>query len=494
MKSFLQFLIFVLAITLALAGLYAWKSGHFGRQDEATTQEELVLPHVKPTIPASAVPGLAALDDEFSRVASAVIPSVVSITARRSAAVDPREELLRRFFGLPPKEAPPDTPQGSGVIVSAEGHIVTNLHVVQGAGEILVALSDGRRLPGNLLGADPLSDIAVLKIEAENLPPLAFADSEKVRVGQIVFAVGSPFGLQETITHGIISARERLFSSESVNEFFQTDAAINRGNSGGPLVNIRGEVVGINNFILSESGGSQGLGFSIPSNSVRRALEQIVMHGRVLRPYLGVQSANLAEPGARGALIENVLPGSPAQEAGLRPGDVIAKFDGRDIRDFNDLRKRVAAAKVGAEIKVEVSRGERTFTLPVTLVEMQRPGQDQPSAAPPSGGASPRPPRSAPQHKGANALAGIQVHEITPDLITRHRLPDNIQGVLVDSVAPGSPSDGILQPGDAIERINDTPVSSVQDFIRASSSLAPGERALLLLARGRVRSFEVVGP
>ena len=376
MKSFLQFLIFVLAITLALAGLYAWKSGHFERQDEAATQEELVLPHVKPAVPASAVPGLAALDDEFSRVASAVIPSVVSITARRSAAVDPREELLRRFFGLPPKEAPPDTPQGSGVIVSPEGHIVTNLHVVQGAGEILVALSDGRRLPGNLLGADPLSDIAVLKSRRTICAAGIRGLREGARRTDCVRR-REPVRCRRRSPTGS-SARERLFSSESVNEFSQTDAAINRGNSGGPLVNIRGEVVGINNFILSESGGSQGLGFSIPSNSVRRALEQIVIHGRVLRPYLGVQSANLAEPGARGALIEKVLPGSPAQEAGLRPGDVIAKFDGRDIRDFNDLRKRVAAAKVGTEINVEVARAERTFTLPVTLVEMQRPGRTSP--------------------------------------------------------------------------------------------------------------------
>ncbi len=492
MRSFLQFLVFVLAITLALAGLYAWKSGHFEWQ--GGMQEEHVLPQVKPAISRGAVPGLAALDDEFSRVAAAVIPSVVSITARRSEALDPREELLRRFFGLPPKESAPDTPQGSGVIVSAEGHIVTNLHVVQDAGEILVALSDGRRLPGALLGADPLSDIAVLKIDAVNLRPLAFADSEQVKVGQLVFAVGSPFGLQETITHGIISARERLFSSESVNEFFQTDAAINRGNSGGPLINIRGEVVGINNFILTESGGSQGLGFSIPANSVRRALEQIIEHGRVLRPYLGVQSANLGEPGARGALLEKVLPGSPAEDAGLRPGDVITKFDGRDIRDFNDLRKRVANAKIGAEVKVDVVRDGRTLVLPVTIVEMRRPGRSAGLAPPRSGGPGPQPSAPAPGALDANALAGIRVQELTPTLVARHRLPENVQGVLVESVAPASPAEGILQPGDAIEQVNDTPISTPQDFLQASSALAPGERALLLLARGRVRSFEVVGP
>jgi serine protease Do len=398
---------------------------------------------------------------------------------------------LRRFFGLPPAETEAQSPQGSGVIVSAEGHIVTNLHVVQDAGEILVALNDGRKMPARLLGADPLSDIAVLKIEADGLRALSFADSEKVRVGQLVFAVGSPFGLQETITHGIISAKERLFSSESVNEFFQTDAAINRGNSGGPLVNIRGEIVGLNNFILSESGGSQGLGFSIPANSVRRAFEQIVEHGRVLRPYLGVQSANLVQPGARGALLEKVLPGSPAEEAGLRPGDVITKFDGREIRDFNDLRKRVADAKIGGEVVLEIVRDGRTLGLPVTMVEMQRPG-GMPLPPPPSGGVVPQP--VPPPSAAPGALAGVEVRELTPALIRRHRLPENIQGVLVQAVAPGSPAEGILQPGDAIEQVDDTPVASPADFQRAVAAIAPGERVILLLSRGRVRSFEVVGP
>lgn len=491
MKSFLQFLLFVLVLTLALAGLYVWKSGHLGLEGSGASGAGPVAAG-SPVVPASAVPTLLAMDEEFNRVAESVIPSVVSITARRSATVDPREELLRRFFGLPSGEEKPETPQGSGAIVSPDGYIVTNLHVVQDAGEILVALNDGRRLPGVLLGADQLSDVAVLKVEADGLRALSFADSEKVRVGQIVFAVGSPFGLQETITQGIISAKERLFSSESVNEFFQTDAAINRGNSGGPLVNIRGEVVGLNNFILSESGGSQGLGFSIPSNSVRRAFEQIVEHGRVLRPYLGVQSANLGELGARGALLEKVLPGSPAEEAGLQPGDVITKFDGRDIRDFNDLRKRVADAKIGGKIELEVVRDGRPQTFPVTIVEMRRPGAGMPLPAPPQGNVVPQPlPSPA---ASDNALSGVEVREITPALVRRHRLPENIQGVIVQSVFPGSPAEGVLQPGDAIEQVGGTPVVSVQDYLRAAASVPPEERVILLLSRGRVRSFEVVGP
>lgn len=504
MKSFVQFLLFVLAITLALAGLYAWKSGHFERGAGGPQAPGTPLPAVSRAVNAASVPGLAALDEEFGRVAEAVIPAVVSITAPRGAAVDPREELMRQFFGLgrPPQPQGGTASQGSGVVVSADGHIVTNLHVIDGSAGVSVSLSDGRRFPAVLLGADELLDIAVLKIDAEHLRPLSFADSEKVKVGQLVFAVGNPFGLQETITQGIISARERLFSSESLKEFFQTDAPINPGNSGGPLVNIFGEIVGINNFIFSQSGGSQGIGFATPSNTVRRVLEQILQHGRVLRPYFGVVlqqlDANLAAqlglPDTRGALVEAVLPGSPAAEAGVRRGDVIRKFDGRDIRDFNDLRKRVAEAKIDSEVKVEIVRDGRPMELTAVVVEQQRPGLAA-LASPPSGGLVPQAPVPPPAAATVGApLAGISVQEITPDLVQRHRLPANIEGVLVEAIAPGTPAAGILRPGDAIEMVNDTPVSSPAEFARAADGVHPGERAILLIARGRVRSFEVVGP
>ncbi len=494
-KSFIQFLLFVLVITLVLAGLYAWRSGHFDEGRNGVVGKEKNLPVVSSAIALGSVPALAALDEEFGRVAEAVIPSVVSITARRDAAADPREELLRQFYG---RGRPPKTetyPQGSGVIVSQDGHIVTNLHVVEGAGEIMVSLSDGRRLSGTVLGADAVSDIAVLKIEADGLRPLAFSDSEKVRVGQLVFAVGNPFGLQETITQGIISARERLFSSESINEFFQTDAPINPGNSGGPLVNIRGEIVGINNFIFSQSGGSQGIGFSIPANVVGRVLQQILQYGRVLRPYLGVvlqplgpgAATQLGFPSSQGALVAAVLPGSPAGEAGIRGGDFILKFGGTDIRDLNELRKRVAEATIDEMVTVEVWREGKTVRLPVKIVEQN---QDRAlSSSKNSSGAVP--PLRADEKK---ALSGVAVERITPEMIRRYRLPKNISGVLVRSVKRGSPAEGVLQAGDAIEQINETAIRSPESFLGTVAALAPGQRAVVLLSRGSLRSFEVVGP
>jgi serine protease Do len=491
-KSFLQFLLFVLVITLVLAGLYAWKSGRFDDAEKQSPAAQGVLPEVKPVVNSSRIPGLAVLDEELGRVAEAVIPSVVSISAIKDApVVDVREQLLRQFFGN--RQSPLMAETGSGVIVSSEGHIVTNLHVIDGATEVAVSLSDGQRLPGKLLGADPVSDIAILKIDAPGLRPLALADSEKVRVGQLVFAVGAPYGLQESVTMGIISARDRVVSSESANEFFQTDAPINPGNSGGPLVNIRGEVVAINNSIKTESGGNQGVAFSIPSNTAKRVLEQILEHGRVLRPYLGVvmlpldadTARQLGLPDDRGAFVDAVFAGSPAAAAGLRRGDLILKFDGREIRSYRDLRKRVSEASVGRQAELEILRAGKSVKVPVTIVE-----QGQPAMATASGPAMPVAPGLVP----GGALAGVTVQTVTPQLAAQLGLPSGVDGVVVQSIANGSPAMGILQPGDVIEQINDNPVSSPDDFVAVAGALGPGQRAITLLSRGRVRSFEVVGP
>ena len=492
MKSFLQFLLFVLVITLVLAGLYAWKSGRFDEANRQPSATKSVLPAAKPAVSSLRIPGLTALDDELGQVAKAVIPSVVSISALKSPPVtDIREQLLRQFFGKPQSSVMAET--GSGVIASEEGYIVTNLHVIDGATEVAVTLNDGQRLPGKLIGADPVSDIAILKVDAPGLRPLPFGDSEKVHVGQLVFAVGAPYGLQESVTMGIISARDRVELSESGNEFFQTDASINPGNSGGPLVNVRGEVVAINNSIKSDTGGNQGIAFSIPANTAKRVLEQILEHGRVLRPYLGVvmlpldagTAQQLGLPHERGAFVEAVFNGSPAASAGLQRGDFILKFGGRELRSYSELRKRVTEATVGREVELEVLREGKVIKLPVTIVEQ---GQAVISSAPgvPA-------PQIAPQSVVSGPLAGVAVRDITPRLAAQLQLSDGVEGVVVQSIAGDSPARGILQPGDVIEQINDNPVATPEQYFAVASALKPGDRAVTLLSRGRVRSFEVVG-
>ena len=263
------------------------------------------------------------------------------------------------------------------MIVSPEGYIVTNWHVINGATQVTIQLSDGRTLPAQIAGTDQRSDIAILKVNAEGLIPIDLGDSEQVKVGQTVFAVGNPFGLQETVTQGIISAKGRRTMSEAANEFFQTSTTINPGNSGGPLIDIHGKVIGVNNFIISRSGGSEGIGFAIPSNVARRVFEDIVQHGRVIHPWFGVVmrplTASLAQqlglPDTRGALVAATLANSPAERSGLRGGDVIISFGGKPIRDGKDLRNRIAEALVGVPATFTILREGKKLDLNAVMEE-----------------------------------------------------------------------------------------------------------------------------
>ncbi len=314
------------------------------------------------------------LDREFTDLVERVIPSVVSITT--TTAPD-RDALVRQFFGISRGGITPANKMGSGMVVSPEGYIVTNWHVVNGATEVTVQLSDGRSLPARFAGADQRSDIAVLKVDAEGLTPIAFGDSENVRVGQMVFAVGNPFGLQETVTQGIISAKGRRTLSEAANEFFQTSTTINPGNSGGPLIDIHGNVIGINNFILSKSGGSEGISFAIPSNVARRVYEDIVEKGRVIHPWFGVVMRPLTQTLAhqlglrdtKGALVAATMANSPAERSGLLPGDVIISFNGKPVRDGKDLRNRVAEAQVGTPASLTILRNGAESDLKAVMDE-----------------------------------------------------------------------------------------------------------------------------
>jgi serine protease Do len=482
-----RFLLFVIFVALFVAGLYRWTE----RRSPAPTRE--------PFTPASEhldlknLQVLAALDAEYTRLVSAVVPSVVSITTSKSVrtgyVIDPYEFFFhRRLRGIPQEQK--QTALGSGVIVSREGHILTNNHVVADMETIEVQLSDGRAARAQVIGSDEKIDLAVLKIKLDRLKPLPIGDSDGVQVGQLAFAVGNPLGLQESVTRGIISA-ERRGGQDGELEYFQTDAAINPGNSGGPLINGRGEIIGINTWIASQTGGSQGLGFAVPSNLARRAMESILKHGRVVRGYLGVviqpltpelaQQFGVEEAG--GALVTEVTPDSPAQRAGIRRGDVIKKFNGRAIRTIQELRGRVAEIEVGTKFSIVVLRGKQEVALTAEIAE-------QPA------GAAAAPPSAAPdatgQATGQNALAGLRVSEIPDGAYAQ--LPANIQGVIVAAIEPGAPAARVLQPGDVIEEINRQPVASVADFQKIAQAIPAGDRLMLFICRGKVRSFVVIAP
>lgn len=368
------FLFFLLALALAVGGVASWR----------LYQSPEIRPTAKAShngsfsaterVPLASGRSLEAVDREFTDLVDHVVPSVVSIT---TTTPPDREALVRQFFGLTRGGVAPSNKMGSGMIVSPEGHIVTNWHVVNGASQVTVQLSDGRTLPARIAGADQRSDIAVLKVEADGLLPIAFGDSESVRVGQMVFAVGNPFGLQETVTQGIISAKGRRSTSEAANEFFQTSTTIYPGNSGGPLVDIHGKVIGINNFIFSRSGNTEGIGFAIPSNVARRVYDDIVQRGRVIHPWLGVVmrplNASLAQQlglaDTRGALVAATMAGSPAERAGLAGGDVIVSFNGYPVRDVKDLRNRVAESEIGSPVSMDVLRAGQATQVKVIMEE-----------------------------------------------------------------------------------------------------------------------------
>lgn len=367
MGSLLRFFTFVAIVGLAISVIYLGR-----RLDLVKTAA--VQPDAVPVSPGE-YPALSQLDHELSELVARVIPSVVSISAVQS---DPATEQMRRIqqmLGIaPPGSGLPEL--GSGILISSAGHIITNLHVVSRGNTITVYLSDGRMVPATLLGADPLVDLAILKIEADNLVPLAFGDSDNVRVGQYVLAVGNPLGLQETVTQGIISGIGRRAVNELNAEFFQTDAAINPGNSGGPLVNVQGEIIAVNNSTALQS---QGISFAIPSNLARRVYEDVVERREISRPWFGAitwpltsQIANqLGLMVSQGTLIVSIVPDSPAERAGLRQGDVIESINGKPARNGPEVRSRLAELKIGDTVELEIVRESSRITVPIE-VEQQR--------------------------------------------------------------------------------------------------------------------------
>jgi serine protease Do len=311
-------------------------------------------------------------------VARAVTPAVVNIsTTRRQSRDRPGEEFFRRFFEGP-GAPPPRASLGSGAIVSPDGYVVTNYHVVRQGGDIVVKLADQREFPARLVGGDVRTDIALLKVEASGLPTVPFGDSDRLAVGAPVMAIGNPFGLDQTVTTGIVSAKERFLGAGPYDDFIQTDASINPGNSGGPLVDVHGALVGINTAIFSQTGGWMGIGFATPVNLVKDVLVQLRANGRVVRGWLGVAVAPTSPEAARraglddprGAVVVEVVAGSPAARAGIEPGDVIVAFQGTPVAAPRDLTRRVAGTPPGTEVRVEVVRGGSRRTLTARLDEL----------------------------------------------------------------------------------------------------------------------------
>jgi serine protease Do len=495
MKSFLKFLVFVLLLALAISLIYVWQAKQPG---QAQVKVEKFTPADKPSLDLDSVDVLQRLDDEYTKVVTAVVPSVVSITTTKTLTrrmpIDPLELFFGRRFSDDSPAQQKVTSLGSGVIVSKEGHIVTNNHVLNGTDDITVQLSDGREEKAKIVGTDGQIDLAVLKIDLPNLIPLPIGDSDKVRVGQIVMAIGNPFGLDESVSQGIISAKDRRAMNDSQVEFFQTDTAINPGNSGGPLVNIRGEVIGINTAIYSESGGNQGIGFAIPSNVVKAAMRSIISKGRLIRGYLGVGiqpvTKDIAEQfkldSARGALVTDVTPGSPAEKAGIIRGDVIRKVNGYEVKDTISLVNRISEADIGSNLMIDLIRDGRAKSVtaqiteqPADVVARMNRNQNDPG----------RPGRSE------NALfAGIEVRNLTQQLREEAKVPPNVNGVIVTSVDPGSPVAEQVKPGDVIEQINRQPVSNVAEFEAIVGQLDSDRPVMVGLARNRQRSFVIIQP
>src|ERR1700719_2974212 len=455
MKSFLKFLVFVLLLALAISLIYVWQ----GKQPApAQVRVEKFTPADKPTLDLNSVDVLQRLDEEYTKVADAVVPSVVSITTTKTVSRRMPVDPLELFFGRRFSDENP-------------------------AQQKVTSLGSGGQI-----------DLAVLKIDLENLTPLPIGDSDKVRVGQIVMAIGNPFGLDESVSQGIISAKDRRAMNDSQVEFFQTDTAINPGNSGGPLVNIRGEVIGINTAIYSESGGNQGIGFAIPSNLVRAAMNSIISKGRVIRGYLGVGiqpvTSDIAEQfkltTARGALVTDVTPGSPAEKAGIIRGDVIRKVNGYEVKDTIALVNRIAEADVGSKLTIDLVRDGETKTVNAQVLEQRadlvsRLNRNQ--TAPDLSGDS------------QNTLfSGIEVQNLTQRLRTEAHVPANVNGVMVTRVDPASPAAQALQPGDVIEQIDRQPVSNVDEFQSLVARLDPDRSVMVGMARNRQRSFVIIQP
>jgi serine protease Do len=436
----------------------------------------------------------------FAAPLDPALPAVVNISTTKVVKQSTNlptffsDPLFRQFFG-DQFEGPSPGPQterehalGSGVIVNPDGYILTNNHVVSGASDIQVFTADKKQFKAKVIGTDPRTDIAVVKIDATQLPTLSLGDSSKLKVGDLVFAIGDPLGVGETATSGIVSATGRGLGGaiEHYEDFIQTDAAINPGNSGGALIDAHGTLIGINTAILAANGGgNQGIGFAIPINMARNVMEQILENGKVVRGYLGVMIQQVTPDMAKafglshggGALVGDVSPGSPAAKAGLTRGDVILEMNGQAVDGPDALSVRISETPPGTIVHLQVSRDSQTRDIPVTLGEFAEQG----AASNQNGGSA-----------GA-ALQGVQVQNLTPQIAPELGLPPATEGVVVSSVDPSSAAAAELQRGDVILEVNRKPVHNVTQYQAALAAIG-NQPVLLLVNRGGTTHFVAVQP
>ncbi len=425
--------------------------------------------------------GVAAdLSTAFRKVGKLVKPSVVSIRVVETVSADSLG-LGRNHPPIPGVEDGfKQRGSGSGFVISSEGYIITNEHVVGKADKIRVTFDDGRQALAKLVGVDPPTDLAVIKVDLTGLTPVTLGDPSEMEQGDWVIAIGAPFGLEHTLTVGVISATGRNLPSSRSNRFaqynnyLQTDASINPGNSGGPLLNLRGEVIGVNTMILSESGGSEGIGFAIPSDLVERVCRKLILEGRVRRGWLGVslpvqpmtevQAKSLGLPSTEGALVQDTVgPESPAARAGLRSGDFIIRFDDAPIRNERELTAKVAETEVGKTVAVDFIRDGQRQTVQVTIDE--RPVAETAKPSP------------KPESAGDAGILGLKVAPLPADLVPKLRQPN---GVIIASIAPGGPADEAgLAKGMVIHSVNRRPVMSPEDLARLTQDLRQGETAVI---------------
>ena len=463
---------------VAVAGLLAGAAGVAG------TSSPLVLKHDSQVVSRGQLEK-ASYSDIVKRVAPSVVKITSEIKAKRvkvNGGENPmlNDPMFRQFFGgrMPEMESPAQTGLGSGVIISADGYIATNNHVVEGADQLTVALEDGRELKATVVGRDPLTDIAVIKVDAKDLPAVTFADTSKIEVGDRVLAIGNPFGIGETVTSGIVSAKGRrvgiLSDVKGYENFIQTDAAINPGNSGGALIDIDGRVIGINTAILSRSGGFQGVGLAVPANLVSQVAE-----GLVVRGFLGVNVQDITPALAdsfglknrAGALVAEVTPDSPAAKAGLKEGDVITNFNGGAVKDANALTLEVTAIAPNTKVTLDVLRDGKVEKLAATTGERpNRNGRTNEIA-------------SAGDDEGV--LNGVAVEDLTTEARREMNLPGRLKGAVVSEVAPDSASARAgVSAGDVILEINRQRVTSAEDAINLSAKAESKKTLLKLWSRG----------